>query len=81
MTIPEGPDGLLHKLSNREMQVLELVAQGRSNLAIGQLLRLRPKTVESHLRSLFTKLELVPSPDAHRRVLAAVAYLCRRPPA
>jgi DNA-binding NarL/FixJ family response regulator len=65
---------LLRKLSERERQVLELVAKGRSNLAICERLRLRPKTVEAHLRNLFTKLELEQRPDEHRRVMAAVTY-------
>lgn len=69
---------LLGKLTSRELEVLDLVAQGRSNLAICQRLRLSPKTVEAHVRSLFTKLELQPHPDEHRRVMAVVTYLGHR---
>lgn len=80
MTTAQRSDALLARLSDREMQVLALVAEGSSNLAIGRRLRLRPKTVEAHVRSLFTKLELEPRPDEHRRVLAAVTYLHGRRP-
>jgi DNA-binding NarL/FixJ family response regulator len=67
-------DSKLGKLSQRELQVLDLIAHGRSNLGICRDLRLRPKTVEAHVRSLFTKLELQDRFDEHRRVMAAVTY-------
>ncbi len=51
------------------------MAEGRSNAALAQELFLNPKTVESHVASIFTKLDLLPEPDRHRRVLAVLTYL------
>lgn len=51
------------------------MAQGRSNHAIASLLVLSEKTVEAHVRSIFTKLDLLPSSDDHRRVLAVLRHL------
>lgn len=65
----------LAALSQRERAVLELMAQGRSNSAMSTELCLSGKTVEAHVRSIFTKLNLAPDPDDHRRVLAVLAYL------
>jgi DNA-binding NarL/FixJ family response regulator len=63
------------ELTEREREVLQLMAQGRSNSAIGDRLHLSPKTVEAHVRSIFMKLQLEPAEDDHRRVLAVLAYL------
>ena len=62
-------------LSRREFEVLGLMAEGRSNLAIARELVLSGGAVEKHVANIFAKLELWPAPDDHRRVLAVLAYL------
>jgi DNA-binding NarL/FixJ family response regulator len=62
-------------LSAREREVLELMAQGRSNAAIAQRLYISDKAVSKHSTSIFIKLGLEPSDDDNRRVLAVLAYL------
>ena len=65
----------LDDLTAREREVLGLIAEGRSNRAICDLLFLSPKTVETHVNRIFSKLGLVEAADGHRRVLAVLAYL------
>jgi len=65
----------LDDLTEREREVLALMAEGRSNQAICDSLFLAPKTVEAHIANIFSKLELLPAPDDHRRVLAVLAHL------
>jgi DNA-binding NarL/FixJ family response regulator len=65
----------LDDLSEREREVLSLMAEGRSNRAIGERLFITDRTVEKHVNSIFEKLLLPPSPDDHRRVLAVLAHL------
>jgi len=68
-------DDPLADLTRREREVLGLIAEGRSNKAICAKLFLSPKTIETHVNSIFGKLGLLPAPDDHRRVLAVLAYL------
>jgi DNA-binding NarL/FixJ family response regulator/class 3 adenylate cyclase len=62
-------------LSPREREVLELMAEGRTNRAIGQRLFISPRAVEKHVTSIFTKLRLPDAPEDHRRVLAVLRFL------
>jgi len=72
---PREDTDALHDLSEREREVLSLMAEGRSNQAIAKLLFITERTVEKHVKSIFTKLRLPESPDDHRRVLAVLAHL------
>jgi DNA-binding NarL/FixJ family response regulator len=65
----------LDSLTPREREVLELMAQGRSNQAIAKKLVVTPGAVEKHVRSIFGKLGLPVSGEDHRRVLAVITYL------
>ncbi|WP_155368526.1 response regulator [Catellatospora vulcania] len=62
-------------LTPREREVLELMAQGCSNTAIGRALVIGDGAVEKHIGNIFAKLDLAPDADQHRRVLAVLAYL------
>ena len=70
-------DSPLETLTEREMAVLALMAEGRSNQAIASQLYMSPKTVETHVGNMFAKLCLEPAAADHRRVLAVLTYLRR----
>ncbi len=65
----------LEELTAREREVLELMAEGRSNNAIGERLFITPRAVEKHITSIFGKLRLPQASEDHRRVLAVLAFL------
>ncbi len=65
----------LDRLTHRELEVLALMAQGRSNHAIGEELTVEVKTVETHVSRVFTKLGVGENRRENRRVLAVLAYL------
>jgi DNA-binding NarL/FixJ family response regulator/class 3 adenylate cyclase len=68
-------DDPIARLSPRERDVLELMAEGRTNQAIGRALFISPRAVEKHVTSIFTKLRLPAVPEDHRRVLAVLRFL------
>ena len=68
-------DDPLDELTAREREVLGLMAEGRSNRAIAEALVVTERAVEKHVTSIFSKLNLVNTPEDHRRVLAVLAYL------
>jgi DNA-binding NarL/FixJ family response regulator len=71
---PREPSAL-DELTDREREVLALIAEGHSNEGISKKLFLSPKTVETHVRHILLKLGIGETPDRHRRVLAVLAYL------
>jgi DNA-binding NarL/FixJ family response regulator len=71
----QGATDALSSLTAREREVLELMAEGRSNAAIADSLVVTPGAVEKHITNIFTKLELPACDESHRRVLAVLAYL------
>ncbi|MGH2898827.1 MAG: response regulator transcription factor, partial [Solirubrobacteraceae bacterium] len=68
-------DTALGSLTPREREVLELMAEGRSNAAVARALVVSGGAVEKHVRNIFAKLDLPASDDDHRRVLAVLAFL------
>ncbi len=82
--IPPTPtpraDGPMHRLTPRERQILALMARGMTNGAICDLLVLSDRTVESHVRAIYRKLELPASDRHHRRVQAVLMHLQSRRP-
>jgi DNA-binding NarL/FixJ family response regulator len=65
----------LQRLTDREREVLALMAEGRSNKAVAERLFVSEHTVEKHVKSIFATLALSQSPDDHRRVIAVLTYL------
>ena len=65
----------MEALTRREREVLALIAEGRSNLAIAESLVITSRAVEKHVTNIFSKLDLDRTADDHRRVLAALTYL------
>jgi DNA-binding NarL/FixJ family response regulator len=65
----------LESLTPRELEVLELIAEGRTNAAIARVMVVTPGAVEKHVSNIFSKLNLPASDDDHRRVLAVLAFL------
>jgi DNA-binding NarL/FixJ family response regulator len=66
---------VLDRLTPREREVLELMAEGHSNNGLAQHLSITERAIEKHVSAIFTKLDLPPSQTQHRRVLAVVTYL------
>jgi DNA-binding NarL/FixJ family response regulator len=65
----------IRRLTAREREVLGLMAEGRSNAAIGRTLVITDAAVSKHIANILAKLDLPPTPDHHRRVMAILAYL------
>jgi DNA-binding NarL/FixJ family response regulator len=65
----------LAEISPREREVLALMAEGRSNHAVAEQLVITERAVEKHVTSIFSKLDLAPAAEDHRRVLAVLTYL------
>lgn len=72
---PSVRHGKLAALTDRELEVLALVAEGHSNASVAARLHLAERTVETYMRSIFAKLDLPEDGDRHRRVLAVLAFL------
>ena len=70
-----GADSRLSELTPREREALELMAEGRTNAAIGEVMVISASAVEKHISNVFWKLDLPASDADHRRVLAVLAYL------
>jgi DNA-binding NarL/FixJ family response regulator len=71
----DGGEGPFDELTPREREVMELMAEGRTNAAIARAMVVQPGAVEKHVSSIFQKLDLPATDDDHRRVLAVLAYL------
>ena len=69
------PSTVLNRLTKRELEVLGEMAQGGTNAAIGEALFISPRSVEKHINSIFTKLDLSQTEDIHRRVSAVLLFL------
>ncbi len=75
MTASRARNTPLARLSERELEVLGQMAEGRTNAGIARRLWLSEKTVQAHVRSILNKLDFPASSDDHRRILAVLAYL------
>jgi DNA-binding NarL/FixJ family response regulator len=75
LTKGRSADDPLNLLTPREREVIELVAEGRSNKGIGERLVITERAVQKHVTSIFMKLNLQQSDDDHRRILAVLAYM------
>ena len=71
----QGGETRLDLLTPRELEVLELIAEGRTNAAIARAMVITPGAVEKHVSNIFAKLSLPATDDDHRRVLAVLAFL------
>ena len=71
----DGGEGPFADLTPREREVMELMAEGRTNAAIARAMVVQPGAVEKHISSIFSKLDLPATDDDHRRVLAVLAFL------
>jgi len=70
-----GGSSPVSSLTPRELEVLREMAQGKTNAAIGEHLSLSESSVEKHVYTIFSKLELTEEPQVHRRVAAVLTYL------
>jgi DNA-binding NarL/FixJ family response regulator len=77
LVAPRRRDDRFESLSARELEVLELLAEGLTNLGVASRLSVANRTVEAHVRSIFQKLQIPDTGDNHRRVLAVVTFLSR----
>jgi DNA-binding NarL/FixJ family response regulator len=68
-------DEPLGRLTTREREVLALMAEGRSNAAVASNMVVSEKAISKHIANIFVKLDLAPSDDDNRRVMAVLAYL------
>jgi DNA-binding NarL/FixJ family response regulator len=75
LLVKRARDEPLGRLTPREREVLALIAEGRSNAAVAAALIVSEKAVSKHIANIFMKLDLVPSDDDNRRVMAVLAYL------
>lgn len=73
-----GKTSIIDRLTDREREVLAEMAAGSNNAAIGEALFISPRSVEKHINSIFTKLDLSQTDDIHRRVRAVLLYLGNR---
>jgi DNA-binding NarL/FixJ family response regulator len=75
LVVPPGADGPLAELSEREREILKLMAEGLTNSGIARRLVVSERTIEAHVRHVLSKLDIPQSEDGHRRVLAVLAHL------